>query len=74
MEPFQYPLFYPEGTPGWHIGRLDNRGQKLSTLLYSRCLLLSEPRFSELGRASEAWQVDMFARKEEEILRYQEQS
>lgn len=70
MEPFQYPLLYPDGTPGWQIGRLDNAGGKLSQLNYTRCLLLSEPRFSELGRLSQAWQVEMFVRYEEEKLNY----
>ncbi|XP_054287572.1 uncharacterized protein LOC129003305 [Macrosteles quadrilineatus] len=70
MEPFQYPLLYPQGTVGWHVGRLDNKGAKLTQFKYSRCLLLSEPRFSHLGRLSQAWQVEMFARYEEEKLRY----
>jgi hypothetical protein len=70
MEPFQYPLLYPQGTLGWHVGRLDNRGNKLTQYNYSRCLLLSEPRFSHIGRLSQAWQVEMFARYEEEKLRY----
>ncbi|XP_054290778.1 uncharacterized protein LOC129005795 [Macrosteles quadrilineatus] len=70
MEPFQYPLLYPQGTVGWHVGRLDNKGAKLTQFKYSRCLLLSEPRFSHLGRLSQAWQVEMFARYEEQKLRY----
>ncbi|KAJ1530211.1 hypothetical protein ONE63_005138 [Megalurothrips usitatus] len=70
MEPFQYPLLYPEGTLGWQVGRLDNAGKKLSLYNYARCLLLSEPRFSELGRLSQAWEVEMFARYEEEKLLY----
>ena len=70
MEPFQYPLLYPDGTVGWHINRLDNRNNKLSQYDYTRCLLLSEPRFSQLGRLSQAWQVDMFARFEEERLNF----
>ncbi|XP_054281411.1 uncharacterized protein LOC128999079 [Macrosteles quadrilineatus] len=70
MEPLQYPLLYPQGTLGWHIGALDNEGQKLSQLKYTRCLLLSEVRFSHLGRLSQAWQVDVFARYEEEKLRF----
>ncbi|XP_054259511.1 uncharacterized protein LOC128984236 [Macrosteles quadrilineatus] len=70
MEPFQYPLLYPDGTLGWHIGRLDNFNNKLSQYNYSRCLLLSDPRFSHLGRLSQAWQVEMYARYEEERLNY----
>ncbi|KAI5708509.1 hypothetical protein M8J77_024181 [Diaphorina citri] len=70
MEPFQYPLLYPEGNPGWYINRLDNNGRKLSQFNYARCLLLSEPRFSHFGRLSQAWQVEMFARFEEERLRF----
>ncbi|XP_046688265.1 uncharacterized protein LOC124374004 [Homalodisca vitripennis] len=70
MEPFQYPLLYPQGNLGWHIGRLDNHGGKLSQYNYSRCLLLSDPRFSHFGRLSQAWQVEMFARYEEERLRF----
>ncbi|XP_054260342.1 uncharacterized protein LOC128984992 [Macrosteles quadrilineatus] len=70
MEPFQYPLLYPHGTLGWHIGRLDNFNKKLSQYDYSRCLLLSDPRFSHLGRLSQAWQVEMYARYEEERLNY----
>ncbi|XP_054280942.1 uncharacterized protein LOC128998711 [Macrosteles quadrilineatus] len=70
MEPFQYPLLYPQGTVGWHVGRRDNKGAKLTQFTYSRCLLLSEPRFSHLGRLSQAWQVEIFARYEEERLRY----
>ncbi|XP_054282185.1 uncharacterized protein LOC128999618 [Macrosteles quadrilineatus] len=70
MEPFQYPLLYPQGTLGWHIGRRDNFNNKLSQYDYSRCLLLSEPRFSHLGRLSQAWQVEMYARYEDEKLNY----
>ncbi|XP_054266859.1 uncharacterized protein LOC128989030 [Macrosteles quadrilineatus] len=70
MEPFQYPLLYPDGTLGWHIGRLDNFHHKLSQYNYSRCLLLSDPRFSHLGRLSQAWQVEMYARYEEEKLNF----
>ncbi|KAE8742020.1 hypothetical protein FOCC_FOCC012436 [Frankliniella occidentalis] len=70
MEPFQYPLLYPNGTPGWHFTRLDKKNKKLSQLNYTRCLLLSEPRFTELGRLSQAWQVEMQARIEEERLQY----
>ncbi|KAL1447196.1 hypothetical protein WDU94_005473 [Cyamophila willieti] len=70
MEPFQYPLLYPQGTPGWCINRLDNQGRKLSQYRYYRCLLLSEPRFCTFGRLSQAWQVEMFARYEEEQLNF----
>ncbi|KAE8742021.1 hypothetical protein FOCC_FOCC012437 [Frankliniella occidentalis] len=70
MEPFQYPLLYPNGTPGWHFTRVDKKNKKLSQLNYARCLLLSEPRFTELGRLSQAWQVEMQARIEEERLQY----
>ncbi|XP_054256904.1 uncharacterized protein LOC128981934 [Macrosteles quadrilineatus] len=70
MEPFQYPLLYPQGTLGWHIGRRDNYNNKLSQYDYSRCLLLSEPRFSHFGRLSQAWQVEMYARYEDEKLNY----
>uniref|UniRef100_A0A8D8VRR9 ATP-dependent DNA helicase n=1 Tax=Cacopsylla melanoneura TaxID=428564 RepID=A0A8D8VRR9_9HEMI len=70
MEPFQYPLLYPQGTPGWCIERLNNQGRKMSQLSYYKCLLLSEPRFSSLGRLSQAWQVEMFARYEEEQLNF----
>ncbi|XP_054274704.1 uncharacterized protein LOC128994295 [Macrosteles quadrilineatus] len=70
MEPFQYPLLYPDGTLGWHIGRLDNFNNKLSQYNYARCLLLSDPRFSHIGRLSQAWQVEMFARFEEERLNF----
>ncbi|XP_046389348.1 uncharacterized protein LOC124158205 [Ischnura elegans] len=70
MEPFQYPLLYPQGTLGWHVGSVDNQGKKLTQLNYSRCLLLSDRRFSHLGRLSQAWQVEMFARYEEERLRF----
>ncbi|XP_046391588.1 uncharacterized protein LOC124159723 [Ischnura elegans] len=70
MEPFQYPLLYPEGEIGWYIGRIDNHGRKLTQFTYSRCLLLSDPRFSHTGRLSQAWQVEMFARYEEERLRF----
>uniref|UniRef100_A0A8D8TLU8 ATP-dependent DNA helicase n=2 Tax=Cacopsylla melanoneura TaxID=428564 RepID=A0A8D8TLU8_9HEMI len=70
MEPFQYPLLYPQGTPGWHINRLDNQGRKLSQYCYTRCLLLSELRFSSLGRLSQTWQVEMFARYEEEKFNF----
>jgi len=70
MEPFQYPLLYPQGNLGWYIGLLDNYGKKLSQYNYTRCLLLSDTRFSHLGRLSQAWQVEMFARFEEERLRF----
>ncbi|KAE8739270.1 hypothetical protein FOCC_FOCC015230, partial [Frankliniella occidentalis] len=70
LEPFQYPLLYPHGTPGWHINRLDNYGNKLSQFDYTRCLLLSQPRFSQFGRLSETWLVDMYARYEEEKLNF----
>ncbi|KAJ1519104.1 hypothetical protein ONE63_011345 [Megalurothrips usitatus] len=68
MEPFQYPLLYPQVTLGRQVGRLDYTGNKLSLHNYARCLLLSEPRFSELGRLSQAWEVEMFARYEEKLL------
>lgn len=70
MEPFQYVLLFPHGNLGYHVGMTDNKGNKLSQYKYSRCLLLSEGRFHELGRLSQAWQVEMFARFEEERLRY----
>ncbi|KAE8738589.1 hypothetical protein FOCC_FOCC015928 [Frankliniella occidentalis] len=70
MEPFQYPLLYPTGTPGWTFTRKDKVGRKLSQLSYARCLLLSEPRFTQLGRLSQAWQVEMHTRIEEERLQY----
>ncbi|XP_046407444.1 uncharacterized protein LOC124172080 [Ischnura elegans] len=70
MEPFQYPLLYPHGSLGWHVGMKDNQGRKLTQFNYARCLLLSECRFSHLGRLSQAWQVKMFARYEEERLRF----
>ncbi|KAG8335179.1 hypothetical protein J6590_074968 [Homalodisca vitripennis] len=44
-------------------------GKKLSQYNHTRFLLLSSPRFSYLGRLSQAWQVEMFARYEEERLR-----
>ena len=70
MEPMQYPLLYPHGTRGWSYDMRDNNNQKLTLYKYSRCLLLSEPRFAELGRLSQSWEVEMFARYEEEKLRY----
>ncbi|KAE8739271.1 hypothetical protein FOCC_FOCC015231 [Frankliniella occidentalis] len=70
LEPFQYPLLYPHGTPGWHINRLDNYGRKLSQLDYTRCLILSQPRFSQFNRLSQTWLVDMYARYEEEKLNF----
>ncbi|KAJ1521755.1 hypothetical protein ONE63_003390 [Megalurothrips usitatus] len=70
MEPLQYPLLYPHGTAGWHFNKLDRQGRKMTQYRYSRCLLLSHPRFYELGRLSQAWMVEMFARYEEERLRY----
>ncbi|XP_034236438.1 uncharacterized protein LOC117642399 [Thrips palmi] len=70
LEPLQYPLLFPHGTLGWHINKLDNMGQKLSQYRYTRCLILSQPRFFELGRLSQSWMVEMFARFEEERLRY----
>ncbi|KAG8280172.1 hypothetical protein J6590_087621 [Homalodisca vitripennis] len=65
MESFQYPLAYQRGTLSWYIGMVDNNG-KNSRYNYARCLLLSDYRFSRLGRLSQAWQVEMFARLEEE--------
>lgn len=69
-ESFQYPLLYPEGNAGWYPNKLDNRQHKLSQVKYVRCLLLSEPRFSQLGRLSEEWLVDMYCRISEERLRF----
>ncbi|KAG8252944.1 hypothetical protein J6590_045142 [Homalodisca vitripennis] len=69
FSPLMDPLLYLHGTLGWQIGLLDNNGKKLSQYNYTRCLLLSSPRFSYLGRLSQAWQVEMFARYEEGRLR-----
>jgi Cdc6-like AAA superfamily ATPase len=69
-ESFQYPLLYPNGELGWTIGIKDNRGEKLAQVKYVRCLLLCESRFSQLGRLSEEWLVDMQCRILEERLKY----
>lgn len=68
LEPLQYPLLYPHGDVGWFTNRLDRNGKKLSLLDYTRCLLLSEPRFSDIGRLSQAWQVEQYCRFQEEKL------
>lgn len=72
VEPLQYPLLYPQGQPGWHIGRSDNSipSRKMSLLKDTRCLLLSEDRFSRFGPLSEIWLIDMYARIEGQRLSY----
>lgn len=69
-ESLQYPLLYPQGTPGWHIGLTDNTGKKFSQVKYYRRLLLNEPRFSQLVKSYEEWLVDVYCRVKEERLRF----
>ncbi|KAE8218337.1 hypothetical protein CF319_g7769, partial [Tilletia indica] len=66
-EPLAYPIFFPEGTPGWPIPNWTLRQ-------YVRQLLLTEPRFQQFTSLSNLYMVDQMCRIEDERLRFASRS
>jgi hypothetical protein len=65
-EPLQYPMLFPQGTPGWS----PENPQGLTQIQWYRYNLISETRFLQLGRLACEYCVDMYSRVEEERLNY----
>ncbi|KAF9504877.1 hypothetical protein BS47DRAFT_1334516, partial [Hydnum rufescens UP504] len=65
-EPLQYPLLFPHATCGWG----SNMRKQFTQRAYYKVRLLTEPRFSALGRLGCEWSCDMYSRVEDEVLEF----
>ena len=65
-EPLQYPLLFPQGTPGWHPGVSNNCSQ----IRWYRMRILRDERFHLFGRLGNEYLVDMYSRVEDQRLDY----
>lgn len=63
-EPLQYPILFPHGTLGWCPN------SPMSQIRWYRSRILSESRFTKLGRLAGEYLVDMYSRVEDERLDY----
>jgi hypothetical protein len=75
-EPLQYPLLFPQGTPGWGLSS-DDDNQLHNTLLskftqreWYKHRLLTDDRFLLFGRLTSEYLCDMYSRIEEERLQF----
>jgi hypothetical protein len=75
-EPLQYPLLFPQGTPGWGLSS-DDDNQLHNTLLskftqreWYKHRLLTDDRFLLFGRLTSEYLCDMYSRIEEECLQF----
>lgn len=72
MECLQYPVLFPRGNLGYSWDMKSPDGKKITQHQYMKFLLLSDARFSALGRLSETWLLDCYCRLEEDHLKYLE--
>ena len=82
-EPLVYPLFFPQGTLGWGLSRVDSAAEDLelpptaqardaesTQIWYYRIRLLHDVRFAIFGRLTNEYVVDMFSRNLEARMCY----
>ena len=70
-EPLQYPIVFPYGTAGWHVGMTGQSGRKLSqTKYYRQWMLCGDDRMRRLGRLGQEVYVDGYSRIQEEKLNF----
>lgn len=70
-EPLQYPILFPDGSPGWAPKDQNYNLTNLSQIQWYRFALCRERRFLQFGRLTCEYLVDMFSRVEEQRLPYQ---
>jgi hypothetical protein len=73
-EPLQYPLLFPNGTPGWGLKDTPDgkpaRAVPFTQRQWYKGRLLTDNRFLQFGRLTCEYLCDMYSRIEEERLNY----